>query len=192
VGVNLKFLIAKLNETCRAAMEAAAALCVSRTNYEVDIEHLLTALLDIPNCDLHCILAYFEIDSSRLAKDIATTMDRLKRGNSRGPTLSPRVVKILTDAWTTTSIDHGAARIRSAALFSAMLGSEDLSRLVEEISAEFLRINLVTLRQNWDTILRGSVEEGGAATASPAGEAQGASRQPARRKRPTLTSTPSI
>ena len=53
-------------------MEAAAALCVSRTNYEVDIEHLLASLLDVANCDLHRVLAYFEIDSSRLAKDIAT------------------------------------------------------------------------------------------------------------------------
>ena len=58
--VNLKFLIAKLDDTCRAAMEAAAALCVSRTNYEVDIEHLLLSLLDIPNGDWHRILAYFE------------------------------------------------------------------------------------------------------------------------------------
>lgn len=186
MGVNLKFLIAKLNETCRAAMEAAAALCVSRTNYEVDIEHLLTALLDVPNSDLHCILAYFEIDASRLAKDITTTLDRLKRGNSRGPTLSPRIVKVLTDAWTTTSIDHGAARIRSAALFSAMLGSEDLSRLVEEISAEFLRINLVTLRQNWDAILRGSVEEGGTAATAPTGEGQGAARQAGPSQTPNL------
>ena len=177
MGVNLKFLIAKLNETCRAAMEAAAALCVSRTNYEVDIEHLLICLLDVANCDLHRILAYFEIDSSRLAKDITTAMDRLKRGNARGPTLSPRIVKILTDAWTTTSIDHGAARIRSAALFSALLSSEDLSRLVQEISTEFLRVNLVTLRQNWDAILRGSVEEGGAASAGTA--ADGAGSRPA-------------
>jgi hypothetical protein len=68
VGVNLEFLIAKLNDTCRAAMEATAAPCASRTNYEVDIEHLLISLLTVANCDLHRILAYFEIDASRLAQ----------------------------------------------------------------------------------------------------------------------------
>lgn len=151
-------------------MEAAAALCVSRTNYEVDIEHLMLSLLDVPNCDLHRILGYFEVDSSRLAKEISTAMDRLKRGNARGPTLSPRIVKVLTDAWTITSIDRGGTRIRSAALFSSLLASEDLSRLVQDISAEFLRINLATLRQNWDTILRGSIEDGAAAPGSEPAE----------------------
>ena len=156
--VNLKFLIAKLDDTCRAAMEAAAALCVSRTNYEVDIEHLLLSLLDIANCDVHRILAYFEVDASRLSKDLTTALDRLKRGNSRGPTLSPRIMQMLTDAWTIASIDYSDARIRSGVLFSALMASDDLSRLVQDISAEFLRINLMTLRQNWDAVLRGSAE----------------------------------
>ena len=39
-----------------------------------------------------------------------------------------------------------------------------------DISAEFLRINLVTLHQHWEAIVRGSVEEGGAATASGSSE----------------------
>ena len=44
--LNLKGLIGKLNETCRRSLEAAAGLCLSRTNYNVEIEHWLLKLLE--------------------------------------------------------------------------------------------------------------------------------------------------
>jgi type VI secretion system protein VasG len=47
-GVNLKSLVGKLNDTCRSALEAAAGLCLSRTNYNVEIEHWLLKLLEKP------------------------------------------------------------------------------------------------------------------------------------------------
>jgi len=46
---NLKSLLGKLNDTSRRALESAAALCLSRTNYEVDIEHVLVKLLEMSN-----------------------------------------------------------------------------------------------------------------------------------------------
>jgi type VI secretion system protein VasG len=42
MNINLKGLIGKLDDTCRRALEGAAGLCLSRTHYDVDIEHLLT------------------------------------------------------------------------------------------------------------------------------------------------------
>src|SRR5579872_99469 len=60
--VNLKELVGKLNDTCRRSLEAAAGLCLSRTNYNVEIEHWLLKLLEIANTDLASILAGFEID----------------------------------------------------------------------------------------------------------------------------------
>ena len=41
MNVNLKSLIGKLNDTGRKAFEGAAGLCVTRTHYDIDIEHLL-------------------------------------------------------------------------------------------------------------------------------------------------------
>ncbi len=46
MGLNLKALIGKLNDPARAALEGAAGLCLSRTHYDVEIEHYLTKLLD--------------------------------------------------------------------------------------------------------------------------------------------------
>jgi type VI secretion system protein VasG len=174
MSLNLKFLIAKLNPVCRGAMESAAALCVSRTNYEVDLEHLLTAFLGVANCDLTRVVSYFGVNSDRLTKDLNTAIDRLKRGNSRGPTLSLRVVKLLTEGWTVASIDHNVQEIRSAFLLTALLSADDLARLIEESSPELVRINLATLKEQWGTILDGSIENApGAAGAKAVGAATG-------------------
>ncbi len=38
MNVSLQSLIGKLDDLCRGALEAAAGLCLTRTNYDVDIE----------------------------------------------------------------------------------------------------------------------------------------------------------
>ncbi|MDX2178069.1 MAG: type VI secretion system ATPase TssH [Bryobacteraceae bacterium] len=164
--VSLKFLVAKLNPVCRAAMEAAAANCFSRTNYEVEIEHLLLPLLDRPATDVARAVQFFAVDQSRLTRDLTQVLDRLKTGNSRSPALSPRISKLLTDAWTVASLEYSAGEIRSGFLLMALLGSGDLGRLVQESSAELLKFNLASLKQNWPANVAGS-EEGGGTAAHP-------------------------
>jgi type VI secretion system protein VasG len=167
VSYDLKALVSKLNRTSRDAMETAISLCVTRSNYEVDFEHLLLSLLEIPNCDVVRVLARFEVDVSRMSRDLVKALDRLKTGNSRGPTLSPRVVKLLSDAWSFSSIDLSSGEIRSGSLLVAALGSDDLSQLVQQSSIEFLKINLTTLRQSWHAIVSGSVEDTARKTGAP-------------------------
>ncbi len=159
MSFDLKALVSKLNATSRKAVEASIAACVARSNYEVDPEHLLLALLEIPNCDVLRILGYFEVELGRMSRDLTKALDRLKSGNSRSPTLSPRIMRLLGDAWGFASIDLGDREIRSGALLVATLSSEDLGRLVQESSVEFLKINLTTLRQSWSTIVAGSIED---------------------------------
>ena len=54
MSVNLKSLIGKLNDTVRGTLEGAAGLCLSRTHYDVEIEHFLVKLLDSSGSDLAC------------------------------------------------------------------------------------------------------------------------------------------
>ena len=51
MNVSLKSLIGKLNDTCRGALEAAAGLCLTRTHYDVDVEHLLLKLSEVVDTD---------------------------------------------------------------------------------------------------------------------------------------------
>src|SRR5215203_3428910 len=128
MNVNLKSLVGRLNDTCRNALEGAAGLCLSRTNYDVEVEHLLAKLLEQNETDLHKICHHYEVNVDRLTKDTATALERLKTGNSRTPGLSDRIPRWIQDAWLLASVDFGEARVRSGHLILALLLNESLAR----------------------------------------------------------------
>jgi type VI secretion system protein VasG len=137
MSVSLKSLIGKLNDTCRGALEAAAGLCLTRTHYDVDIEHLFLKLSEVSDTDLQRLLRHYEIDQARLTRDLTRALDRFKTGNARTPALSPRIPRLITEAWTIASIDFDATRIRSGHLLLALLADDDLARLARESSEVF-------------------------------------------------------
>ena len=81
--INLKSLVGKLNDTCRGTLEAAAGLCLSRTHYNVEIEHWLLKLVEVSDADLAAVFRHYGVDTSRLARDLTAVIDRFKTGNSR-------------------------------------------------------------------------------------------------------------
>ena len=121
VAVDLKSLVGRLNDQCRRSLEAAAGLTLSRSNYNVEIEHWLMKLLEAPDSDLLAILRQYEIEPSRLVTEMTRVLDRLKTGNTRAPALSPHVVQLAREAWMLASLDYGAARVRSGPLLCALL-----------------------------------------------------------------------
>ncbi|HEX5733789.1 MAG TPA: type VI secretion system ATPase TssH [Blastocatellia bacterium] len=158
MNLNLKSLIATLNDTCRAALEAGAGLCLSRTNYDVDIEHLLIKLVEAEETDLVRIVRHFEIDQARLTRDITQSLDRLKTGNSRTPALSPRLPRLIQESWLAASVEYGAEEVRSGHLILSLLANDDFARLAREISKEFHRVSVESLRKNFADITAGSTE----------------------------------
>jgi type VI secretion system protein VasG len=163
MNVDLRSLIGKLNDQTRNAVEAAAGLCLARTHYDVEVEHFLIKLLDATDNDLSIILRHYEIDRSRLARDLTDSLDGLKTGNARTPSLAPSLVQMLTDAWTLGSVDFGARRIRSGHAIVALLTSGELSRLAKDASREFGRIPADELRRDLAKIVAASAEEAGPA-----------------------------
>ncbi|HEX6534363.1 MAG TPA: type VI secretion system ATPase TssH [Gemmatimonadaceae bacterium] len=182
--VNLRSLIGKLNPVTRNALEAAAGLCLSRTHYDVEIEHYLMKLLDAPDADLTFILKHFGIDRSRLAAELTRSLDRLKTGNARTPALSPSLVKMLTEAWTIGSIELDAGQVRSAHTILALVANEELARLVGEVSRELPKISADALRKDFASIVGASAEE--AATAPAPASPGGAAPRAAGGKTPNL------
>ena len=156
--IDLKQLVQKLNATCHRALEGAAGACMSRTNYNVEIEHWLAKLLDETGGDLAAICRRFEIDTSRLSAAITRAIDRFKTGNSRPPALSPDLVRLIREAWLVASIEYGDQAIRSGYLLCAMLSDESLARIALEISAELEKINVDQLRKDLPIIVANSTE----------------------------------
>src|SRR3984885_11388798 len=149
MGLNLKALIGKLNDPARAALEGAAGLCLSRTHYDVEVEHYLTKLLDSASGDFAAIIKHFEIDKSRLTADLARSLDKLKSGNARTPAISPSVLKMLTSAWSIGSIDFDAAKIRTGFTILALTSEDDLVRLTRDISRELQKVQSESLRKDF-------------------------------------------
>lgn len=185
MDVNLKSLISKLNPVCRNALEAAAGLCLTRTHYDVDVEHLLIKLTDATDTDLQRIINHYEINPARLSKDLTRALDRFKTGNTRTPALSPRIPRLLSEAWKFASIDYGAAKIRSGHLLLAALSDSDLLRLVRETSSEFLRVSAEDLHKKLLELIAGTAEDVGEINAAVDGDAT-ASGTPGSTKTPGL------
>ena len=158
MNVNLKSLIGRLNDTCREALEGAAGLCLSRTNYDVEIEHILAKILEHDNTDINRICNHYEVNVDRLTKDVNDALGRLKTGNSRTPGLSDRLPRWFQDAWLLASVDFGAARVRSGHLILALVTNDGLARIARDISREFDHISAESLQQKLEEITSDSDE----------------------------------
>jgi len=166
---NIKSLVGKLNETCRKALESAAGLCLSQTHYEVDIEHFLIKLLEMPDTDLQKIFRHFEINEGRVSNDLTKALDSFKRGNARNPALSPNIPNMIQEAWLIASIDQQAMLIRSGHIMQALMNSDEMSRMLLADSAEFKKLSAEKLNQHLMDIVSGSHEDTEAAATSGMG-----------------------
>ena len=141
INIDLKSLVVKLNEQCRNALEGAAGLCLSRTHYNVEIEHWLLKLLEIPDSDILVVLEKFDINIGNLVRHLNRELDAIKTGNSRAPALSPTIVDLAKNAWILASVEYGHNKITSAHILAALLLDEGLRRATEATNGELKKID---------------------------------------------------
>lgn len=182
----LKSLVGRLNDTCRRGLESAAGLCLSRTNYNVEIEHWLLKLMEAADTDLAALFRFYEVDTSRLSRDLTGVIDRLKTGNARPPGLSPHVVSLIREAWMVASIDFAATAIRSGHLLCALLSHETLSISARDASDELEKISPEALRKGLRDVTAETSEAQQEAPAAAAAEPGPPGRPPGPTKTPSL------
>ncbi|MBS0644708.1 MAG: type VI secretion system ATPase TssH [Proteobacteria bacterium] len=156
--IDLKSLIGRFNDHCRRALEAAAGLTLSRSHYNVEIEHWLLKLTEPVNTDLRLIFRHFEVDEGRFLADLNASLDRLRTGNARPPGLSPDIIDAAKQAWLLASVEHGLARLRSGHVLWALLSDQVLARRTLDISGQLRRIQPDVLQRDFAAILDGSDE----------------------------------
>jgi len=178
MNVNLKSLVSKLNPETRGALEAAAGLCLSRTHYDVEIEHYLMKLLEKTDGDAAAILKHFGVDRSRLTTELTRSLDRLKSGNARNPAISPSVVKMFSEAWLLASVDLGDSQVRTGHTILALAANEELSRMMGEVSKEFAKIQPEALRKDFEDAVADSTERTSGPAAGGGGGEEGAAKKP--------------
>ena len=121
ITVDIKSLLTRLNNLCTVTLQNAAGLCVSRTHYEVSVEHFLLKLLEDPRSDVPLILHRFGLDAGRLQKALEESLEDFKTGNAGKPVFSPLLLELAQDAWMVASIDWGERKIRSGAVLASLL-----------------------------------------------------------------------
>ncbi|KAB8042436.1 type VI secretion system ATPase TssH [Janthinobacterium aquaticum] len=163
---HLKTLISKLNDTSRAAATRAAAICVSLGQYEVEIEHLLLALLEQERCDFALIVRASDISPTALQADLQREVATFRSGSARTPVLSRRLPLLLEHAWLIASLAAQPATIRSRHLLLALLTEAELSQLAQRCSPLFARISIEQLKHHPDKLTAGSQEQDSSAMPS--------------------------
>ncbi len=158
MSINLKTLISKLDDTCRLAAERAANLCMSRGNYEVDLEHLFLALLEQPQSDFVLIARRCGISPDALERDLSDEISQFKTGNGRTPVFSQHIPKLFEHAWLIASLDSETSRIRSGHLLLALMTEPELSQLAYRGSKLFVRFKLDELKHDFAKLTEGSQE----------------------------------
>jgi type VI secretion system protein VasG len=159
VSLNLKSLVSKLTDHTRRGLEGAAGLCLSRTHYEVELEHWFMKLGEGTGGDFDRILRHFAIDPDRFLRDLDKSLDQYKTGNGGRPQLAPSLEDVMREGWVLSSINLGTARVRSGALLLAALNDRHLQRRLLDASPDLRRIKLETLERELATIVAGSPED---------------------------------
>ncbi|HUT63695.1 MAG TPA: type VI secretion system ATPase TssH [Anaerolineae bacterium] len=176
ITVDMKGLITRLNNYCTNALQSAAGLCVTRTHYEVTVEHFIMKLLEDNRSDCPLIFQHFDLDTGRVQKSLEATLEEFKTGNASKPVFSPLLLDLIQEAWLMASIDLEEKKIRSGAIMMAFLTKPALFAtgyyvdLLKTISRERLSKEFWTLTKSSIETKTAAKETGVSEPATGAGD----------------------
>jgi type VI secretion system protein VasG len=174
-NVNMKALLSKLNSHCRRTLESAAGLCLSKTNFDVEIEHWFLRLMEIDNGDFRAILTRFEADPAKALRQLNTSLDTFRTGNGKVPQFSTEIMDATREAWSIASLEFGVGKVRSGHLLAAVLADRSMGSRLKSNASEFGKVPAEQLILEFRNIVSGAVEEKEDQPLGAGGSAAGAS-----------------
>ncbi|WP_241609139.1 type VI secretion system ATPase TssH [Rosenbergiella australiborealis] len=156
--INRAILFGKLNHLLFSSLESATAFCQLRGNPYVELVHWLHQLMQQQQSDFHCIIQHFALDETTLTRDILTALEVLPHGASSVSDLSEHIDNAVERAWVIASLKMDTHRIRTGHLIIGLLTNWNLANVLKSISAQFTRINVDILTEQFDSLLLQSKE----------------------------------
>jgi type VI secretion system protein VasG len=155
---HIKALIERLNPVCAKVLEDAAIFAGTRGNYEVRIEHFLIKLLEgETGTDMDYLLKRLDIDLDGFWHKMLESLSRAEAGNQGKPSFSIAIFQWLERAWLASTLYYDQGKIRSVALFDALI---DMAPALPVAGLEILEsISLEHLRSDFHHLVQGSREE---------------------------------
>jgi type VI secretion system protein VasG len=152
-------LFGKLDGLAYKAVEGATVYCKLRGNPYVELVHWVNQILQLQNSDLHCIVRAFDVEPSKLARDITDSLDRLPRGASSISDLSAHLQDSVERAWVWATLKFGDSTVRTGYVIVAILKTAALKNVLIGISKEFDKIKVEQLADDFAKICANSPEE---------------------------------
>lgn len=152
-------LFQKLDGLAYKAIESATVFCKLRGNPYVELVHWLHQILQLQDSDLHRIVRAFDLNPSRLAKDVTEALDQLPRGATSVSDLSSHVEESVERGWVYASLLLGQSRVRTGHLVMGILKTPGLRNVLTHISGEFQKVRVDQLTDDFSRIVGGSPED---------------------------------
>src|ERR1700676_4063422 len=182
--VSLKALFSKLNHVCQETLAGAVGLCKARRNDYVEIEHWLLKLLETPSSDIPKLLRQYDVDASRVSRQLNQTLDRFRRGTDERPGWSVGIEDGIREAWILCSLEFNYPKVRSGALLAAILTERTLASKLLANAPELEKIPPDRIIKELRVVVAGTVED--EAPGSAGGEAAAPGTPGAGSKTPSL------
>ena len=173
--IKRSILFGKLNPIAYKAVESATIFCKMRGNPYVELVHWFNQIFQLADSDLHRIIKHFGLNTSKLATDLTTALDKLPRGATSISDFSPHLEDAVERGWVFASLLFGENRVRTGHVVVALLKTPSLRNVFLSLSQEFSNLKLETLTDQFAKITAGSPEEslGSADQAGAAGVSPG-------------------
>ncbi len=173
--IKRSILFGKLNPIAYKAVESATIFCKMRGNPYVELVHWLNQIFQLADSDLHRIIKHFGLNTSKLATDLTTALDKLPRGATSISDFSPHLEDAVERGWVFASLLFGENRVRTGHVVVGLLKTPNLRNVFLNLSQEFSNLKLETLTDQFAKITAGSPEEslGSADQAGAAGVSPG-------------------
>ncbi len=151
-------LFGKLNKVAYKAIDSATVFCKLRGNPSVELTHWIHQILQLQDSDLHRILKQYACNPSRIAEGITDALEKLPRGANMVD-LSSNVEEAVERGWVYATLMFGEAQVRTGYLIVGILNTRHLRHALSQVSAEFDKIKLEHLSDNFAQVVGGSPED---------------------------------
>ncbi len=152
-------LFGKLNSLAYKSVESATVFCKMRGNPYVELLHWLHMVLQLQDSDLHHIVNHYDLNPSRLASDMTSSLDSLPRGATSISDFSPHLEDAVERAWVYSTLLYKESQVRTGHMVIALLKAPALKAILPGISSEFSKIKVEDLSDKFASIVGGSPED---------------------------------
>ena len=164
-SIPLKALVGRLTPVSRRALEEAANRALARTHHEIEIEHVMLALLDQTDNAFTAALHALGADTTRLERSLEQALDSFRSGNTRNPVFSVWLPKWMERAWLIASAGRGEGNLSSLDLLLALMTDDALRSALQSSAPSLLKFDASKLDEAYAK-LRQHGGEGSTAGAS--------------------------